>query len=104
MTHIVSTVHTYADGFGRWRARLEFAHPLGTTNGPVQTRLDHWWRALREQARSAIVDEIVVREQKVDEAQTHAEKRIRAALPPMGVINRDVDPLGLWHSVTFGES
>lgn len=103
MPPIVSSVTTYADGFGRWRAIVEFSRTLSESDLLPEFNLGHQLKNIRTKARAAIVAEIVDREQKAGEARANAEHRIRTSLPNLVVIKQGLDSMNLWHGLTLGE-
>lgn len=102
-TSVVSSVSTFADGFGRWRAQVEFSRTLSESDPRPEFNLGHQLKAIRTKARSAIVDEIVAREQKTAETRANAEHRIRASLPNLVVVKQGINSMNTWHGVTLGE-
>ena len=96
-------VTTFADGYGRWRARIDFPHTLSENDPRPEYNLHHHWANLRRKARTAIVNELVDREQKTYESRNDAAWRIRQALPNLQVIDQGITSQNTWTSVTFGE-
>jgi hypothetical protein len=103
MASIISTVTTFADGFGRWRARVDFAHTLSESDPRDEFNLHRHWATIRARAREAIVGEVADREQKTGETRRDAERRVRAGLPRLAVVNQGLDSMNCWHGVTLGE-
>jgi hypothetical protein len=100
---LIAGIVTYTDGFGAWRAHITFTRPLFTTGAmPAFTLATHWPR-IRTAARDAIVAELTVREQKTWETRETAEHRVRASMPALVIIDRDVEA-GCWRGVTLGEA
>lgn len=99
-----TTVNTYADGYGRWRAELTFPHPLSRRDTHPSKSLTHNWAGLRRKARTAIIEELVAREWKTNETPAHARWRIRQYLPNLTMIEHvTLDDKNLWIRVVFGE-
>lgn len=103
MKSLIAKTTVFTDGYGRWRARIGFAHTLSESDGRAEYNLGHQWPRLRAHARRLIVKEIADREQKTGESRLTAERRIRQSLPRLDVIAQDIDSLNCWHGVTFGE-
>lgn len=86
---VTESVHTYADGFGIWHARVEFPSP-----GYGPGYLDAEWSRIRAKARRAIRREILARAP-------------RGGAPGwvcrVEVVANDLDSLNRMHSVTFAE-
>lgn len=98
------TVSTFTNGFGDWRARVDFSHTLSETDPREEFNLDVQWARIRRAARRAIVREIATREQTTRETLAMAESRVRETLPRLEVIEQHVwHSLNTWHGVTFGE-
>lgn len=98
-----ATITTWANGFGQWRARVEFPHTLSENDPRPEYNLHHHWANLRRKARTAIINELVQREQKTNETREAAVSRIRQALPNLHVIDQGLTAQNTWTSVTFGE-
>lgn len=96
-------VHSWADGFGRWSAAVEFPHTLSESDPRPEFNLGHQWPGLRRRARAAIVAELAEREQKTWETYPEAQRRVRASLPRLEVRAQKLDAANRWHGVTFGE-
>lgn len=96
MTSVFSAITTYADGFGRWRARIELSHTLSGNDPRPKFSLDHQWPRIRAAARTAII-------QKTGETRRDTERRVRATLPRLVVLAQDIDAMHHWCGVTFGE-
>ena len=91
-TYKGSPVHTWADGFGNWHARVDFpSHGYGNAG---EYALDAHWDAIRAAARRAIRAELTER------------MSARVCIAPVRV---EVESQGIhassnvWHSVTFRE-
>lgn len=97
------TVATFTNGFGDMRARIDFSHTLSESDPREEFNLDAQWTRIRRAARRAIVREIAEREQTTRETLAMAERRVRASLPRLDVIEQHVYGTGAWHGVTFGE-
>lgn len=102
-TPILRTLSTHADGHGRWRAMLTFEHTLSENDPRPEYNLHHHWPALRRKARTAIVEQLALREQKSNENMATARTRMRRALAPLVVIDQYLDAENRWRGVTFGE-
>lgn len=102
-TPVVSSVNTFADDFGRWRAQVEFSRTLSESDPRPEFNLGHQLKAIRAKARTAIVSAIADREQKTTETRANAEHRIRTSLPNLVVIKQGIDSMNTWHGVTLGE-
>lgn len=103
MSAVIESVTTFADGFGRWRARIDFVHTLSESDPRTEFNLNHHWKALRTRARRAIITELVEREQKSGESRLNAEHRIRTSLPNLVVVEQYLDSMNCWHGITLGE-
>ncbi|WP_155838696.1 hypothetical protein [Arthrobacter castelli] len=101
---MISTINTFADGFGRWRALVIFTHSLSESDLRPEFNLGHRWPRLRARARAMILNDLVDREQKTGESRPDAELRVGQSLPRLVVIAREIDSLNRWHGVTFGEA
>lgn len=97
------TVETFTNGFGEWRAVVNFSHTLSESDTRPEFNLDVQWPRIRRAARNAIVAEIAVREQRSRETFSEACARVRATLPRLNVIKQHVYGTGAWHGVTLGE-
>lgn len=102
-TSVIETVTTSADGYGRWRAKVEFSRGLSESDPREEFNLGHHWPNIRRRARDAIVNELVAREQKTTETHLTAERRIRASLGRLEVAKQDIDSMNIWYGVTFSE-
>lgn len=97
------TVSTFTNGFGDWRARVDFSHTLSESDPREEFNIGAQWARIRRAARRAIVREIAEREQKTRETLAMAERRVREALPRLDVIERHVYADNTWHGITLGE-
>lgn len=103
MASPITCITTFADGFGRWRARVDFGHTLSENDPREDFNLDRQWKHIRSRARDAVVAQIVQREQKTHETLAQATHRVRWALPHLVVIDQNIDSLNRWNGVTIGE-
>ena len=103
MTSPALTVTTFTNGFGNWRARVDFSHTLSESDDRPAFNLDTHWPRIRRAARNAIVCAIAEREQTTRETYAMAEQRIRRALPRLRVIEQHVTSINTWRGVTLGE-
>lgn len=101
---VVNSVTTFADGFGRWQAHIGFSRTLSESDPRAEFNLNAQWKSIRARARTAIVAEIIAREQKTGETRSNAEHRVRMSLPKLVVIDQDIDSMNCWHGITLGES
>src|SRR5699024_6859544 len=103
MTSVIDSISTSADGYGRWRAKVEFSRTLSESDPREEFSLHHHWPTVRLRARKAIVDELVQREQKTGECRGAAQRPLTHGLPNLVVISQDIDSMNCWHGVTLGE-
>lgn len=103
MTKPTFTVSTFTNGFGDWRARVDFSHTLSENDPREEYNLGAQWQRIRRAARRAIVREIATREQTTRETLAMTEARVRASLPRLAVIEQHIHGSGAWHGVTLGE-
>lgn len=103
MTNPTFTVTTFTNGFGDWRARVDFSHTLSESDPREEFNLGTQWARIRRAARNAIVRELAEREQTTRETLAMAERRIRETLPRLDVIEQHVYADNTWHGITLGE-
>lgn len=97
-------VKTFTNGFGEWRAHVEFSHTLSENDSRPEFNLGVQWPRIRRAARNAIVAEVAAREQTTGETIEDAARRVRVTLPRLAVIDQGIyASLNTWFSVTLGE-
>lgn len=100
---VIEEVSTEADGFGLWLATVEFTHALSESDPRREFNLQAQLSNIRRAARKAIIDEIVAREQKMNESESAARARVSISLGRLHIIDSDVDAMNRWHSITLSE-
>lgn len=97
------TVTTFTNGFGDWRARVDFSHALSESDPRPEFSLSAQWARIRRAARNAIVCELATREQTTRESFAAATARVRSSLDRLAVIEQHVYGDNTWHGITLGE-
>lgn len=104
MANPTFTVSTFTNGFGDWRARVEFSHTLSESDPREEYNLGAQWARIRRVARRAIVRAIAEREQTTRETLATAILRVTETLPRLAVIDARMSPgMNTWEGVTIGE-
>lgn len=91
ISYVGETVHTWADAFGIWHARVTFPGGYGPSH--LGANIDR----IRAKARRAIRREIVEREGKWH------DPNLRGYRCAVHVVANDLDHMNLMHSITFAE-
>lgn len=98
------TVTTFTNGFGDWRARVDFSHTLSESDPREDFNVSAQWPRIRRAARRAIVRALAEREQTARETLAMAESRVRETLPRLDVIEwHEWHSANTSHGVTIGE-
>ena len=94
---------TFTNGYGRWRATIQFPAPQVAirTADPGDDAVR--WPEAYELAREAIVTQILAREKHTKETDHEAWFRVTSSLPRLYVVDRQTDAAGHLRSITWGE-
>lgn len=101
---IVESCQPFANGFGKWRAKITFTHSLSENDPRESFNVKSYWSRLRRRARRDIITELLSREQKTNETELEARGRISKSLGTLIVIEQNISAQNLWYGVTFGEA